>query len=178
MGSWLTFPDTIITCCPIRWDPWLSRGPRQTTTPAIEAWRTRSLARWLGVPPVAMRPRPSRNPAFFYPPPPNRRDSARESNIHGHTRGRQPQTHGAWTAKQWPVIDPNDPLNVSKLVTQHLLKTGRGAIENVYEFAGLITTCCLDVFDPQSVPDEFQFFDFFERSIGRVVCSPSPSAFD
>ena len=77
--------------------------------------------------------------------------------------------HGRRQAYNWPEINQGDPLSVPQRVTRHLLKQGRGVLGSVHDLAGLITTCCVDVFDPHQVPEEFLFFDFFERSVGIVV---------
>ncbi|KAK2771101.1 ankyrin repeat and protein kinase domain-containing protein [Colletotrichum kahawae] len=43
-----------------------------------------------------------------------------------------------------------------------------GNVGSVYDLAGLITTSCVDLFDPQRVNEDYLFFDFFERSIVRA----------
>jgi hypothetical protein len=73
-------------------------------------------------------------------------------------------------ADAWPEVNQDDPLSIPQRVTRYLFRQSRGAIGSVHDLAGLITTCCVDVFDPYQIPDEFLFLDFFERSIGRVVC--------
>jgi len=74
----------------------------------------------------------------------------------------------------WPELRQNDPLNVAQQVTRYLSKRGRGAITSVHDLASVVTTCCVDVFDPHQTPEDYLFFDFFERSIGRAVgCLPS-----
>ncbi|MBE3045107.1 hypothetical protein IMZ48_21645 [Candidatus Bathyarchaeota archaeon] len=70
--------------------------------------------------------------------------------------------------EEWPKVNPDDPLNVRDRVNKQLQKD-RGAVKTVHELAALITTCCVDVFDPHRAPEEYRFFDFFERSINRVV---------
>ena len=72
------------------------------------------------------------------------------------------------TPKAWPKVKPDDPLNVCELVTKKLQKSG-GAVKSVHELAGLITTCCVDLFDTHRAPEEYRFFDFFERAINSVV---------
>ncbi|KAM0333931.1 hypothetical protein ACHAQA_000948 [Verticillium albo-atrum] len=68
----------------------------------------------------------------------------------------------------WPELNPDDPLNVPQIVDKHLLKRNRGAVESVFELAGLITTCCVDLFDPYQVEEDYLFLDFFENSIGQA----------
>ena len=80
-------------------------------------------------------------------------------------------------ADAWPEINATDPLNVSQLVTRYLSKQGRGAVSSAHDLASVITTCCVDVFDPRRTPDEFLFFEFFERSIGAAVGSPLDLSF-
>jgi hypothetical protein len=62
-----------------------------------------------------------------------------------------------------------DPLNVHQMILKHLQGEARAPITSVYELAKIITDSCVNLFDPYQAPDEFQFFDFFERSIGDVV---------
>lgn len=62
-----------------------------------------------------------------------------------------------------------DPLNVHQLILKHLQGSARKPITTVSELAILITDSCVGLFDQYQIPDEFQFFDFFERSIGAVV---------
>ena len=45
----------------------------------------------------------------------------------------------------------------------------KGTITTVYDMASLVTTCCIDIFDQNHVPEDFQFFEYFERSISIVV---------
>jgi len=63
----------------------------------------------------------------------------------------------------------DDPLNVHQMILKHLKISARAPITTVYELANLITNSCANIFDQHQVPDEFQFLDFFERSIGNVV---------
>jgi hypothetical protein len=62
-----------------------------------------------------------------------------------------------------------DPLNVHQKVLKHLQSRMRPPITSIYDVASLVVHSCINVFDQYQVPDEFQFFDFFERSIGVVV---------
>jgi hypothetical protein len=63
----------------------------------------------------------------------------------------------------------DDPLNVHQMILKHLQTSARVPVTTAYDLAGLIAQSCANVFDQHQVPDEFQFFDFFERSIGMVV---------
>ncbi|PQE25595.1 ankyrin repeat protein [Rutstroemia sp. NJR-2017a BBW] len=62
-----------------------------------------------------------------------------------------------------------DPLNVHQKVLKHLQSRMRPPITSIYDVASLVVHSCVNVFDQYQVPDEFQFFDFFERSIGVVI---------
>lgn len=62
-----------------------------------------------------------------------------------------------------------DPMNIHHRVAKHLKETSREPIESIFDLAGLIATCCASAFDENQIPDEMQFFDFFEQSIGSVV---------
>lgn len=68
-------------------------------------------------------------------------------------------------------VNPNNsdnPMNIQHKVLQHLKETSRKAIESIHDLAGLIATCCASLFDENQIPEEMQFLDFFERSIGIV----------
>ncbi|KAK2746815.1 hypothetical protein FQN57_002857 [Myotisia sp. PD_48] len=62
-----------------------------------------------------------------------------------------------------------DPLNVHQIILKHLQRQAREPITSVGGLATLITDTCIGLFDQHQAPDEFQFFDFFERSVGDVV---------
>jgi len=64
---------------------------------------------------------------------------------------------------------PDDPLNVQQMILSHLTLSSRAPITSVYDLATLISNCCANVFDQNHIPDDFQFLDFFEHSIGAVV---------
>lgn len=66
---------------------------------------------------------------------------------------------------------PDDPMNIQHRVLQHLKEPSRRAIESIYDLAGVIATCCASSFDENQIPEDMQFFDFFESSIGNVVRS-------
>lgn len=61
------------------------------------------------------------------------------------------------------------------MVLKHLRQPFRAPVTSAYDLATLITDSCVSVFDPLRVPDEFQFLDFFERSICAVVGENSPA---
>jgi len=63
----------------------------------------------------------------------------------------------------------DDPLDVQQTILRYLKSSARAPITTTYELANLITNSCANVFDQYSVPDAFQFLDFFERSIGNIV---------
>jgi hypothetical protein len=63
----------------------------------------------------------------------------------------------------------DDPLDVHQTILRYLKGSARAPITTIYDLANLITHSCANVFDQYSVPDAFQFLDFFERSIGNIV---------
>jgi hypothetical protein len=82
------------------------------------------------------------------------------------------------TDKQAPAEEKKpifleDLLDVHQKILNHLRGSARPPITSVYDMASLIADSCANVFDPYRIPDEYQFFDFFESSIGRLV-SQSP----
>jgi hypothetical protein len=62
-----------------------------------------------------------------------------------------------------------DPLNVHQSILKYLQGSARPPVTSVYDIATIIADTCVNVFDQYQVPDDYQFFDFFERSIGIVV---------
>ncbi|KAM0592522.1 hypothetical protein ACHAQF_001195 [Verticillium nonalfalfae] len=88
---------------------------------------------------------------------------------HGSKEPRASQPRRNIADSTWPELKLDDPLNVSQIVNRHLLKQNRSAVESVFELAGLITTCCVDLFDPYQVSEDYLFLDFFENSIGQAV---------
>lgn len=63
----------------------------------------------------------------------------------------------------------DDPLNVHQTILKNLYGLARSPITSASDLAMLITSSCVDVFDQYKIPSDFQFFDFFESSIGAVV---------
>ncbi|EPE31754.1 hypothetical protein GLAREA_12510 [Glarea lozoyensis ATCC 20868] len=63
----------------------------------------------------------------------------------------------------------DDPLDVHQIILKHLQRSARKPVTTAYDLAGIIAQSCANVFDQHQVPNEFQFFDFFERSIGTVI---------
>lgn len=62
-----------------------------------------------------------------------------------------------------------DALNVHETILKYLRGSARAPIVSAHDLAALITRTCTDAFNQYTVPLDFQFFDFFERSIGAVV---------
>ena len=162
--------DTIVTCSPLRWDAW-TLAPRgiRLRAPHMQAPKPTFL-KWLGGGGGAgggnasQKPPPKMNPAMLiYGGQSSRRKTRNEQ---------QPGRRQVYSleADAWPEVNQDDPLSIPQRVTKDLFRQSRGSIGTVHDLAGLITTCCVDVFDPYQIPDNFLFFDFFERSIGRVVC--------
>jgi hypothetical protein len=69
--------------------------------------------------------------------------------------------------KQAPL---NSPLDVRQAILKYLNKQDRDAITSVHQMAEVIIGSCANLFNTHQVSNEFQFLDFFERSIGTVVC--------
>ena len=69
-----------------------------------------------------------------------------------------------------PETHNRRPLNVHQNIFRYLHQTVRAQIKSPYELASLIMNQYANVFADHDVPAEYQFFDFFERSIGNVVC--------
>jgi hypothetical protein len=60
-------------------------------------------------------------------------------------------------------------MNLHQKVLRHLKSTDRKPVTSVHDLACLITDTCAGLFDQDEIQDEFQFFDFFERDIVRLV---------
>lgn len=146
--------DTIVTCSPLQWDSWVPRGVTPRFTPMH--LHKSPFFKWPRGHSALPRKYPRMHPAL-----------SKKRSKSQHRAGRA-QTHHP-EADLWPELNQDDPLGVPQRVARYLSKQGRGALGSVHELASLITTCCVDMFDPHQVPDEFLFFDFFERSISRVV---------
>lgn len=71
--------------------------------------------------------------------------------------------------RSWSPLIQEDPLNVQQTILNYLTLSSRSPVTSVYDLATLITNSCANVFDQHRIPDEFQFLDFFEHSIGVVV---------
>ena len=82
---------------------------------------------------------------------------------------RRPQKKEAFDTK--PVLKPEDPMSISQNIFFHLSRGSRESVGTVYELASLITTHCVDIFDTNRIPEDYQFFEFFEQSINDVVSS-------
>lgn len=160
-GGTDSFQDTIITCCPVRWNSWETKRQRQAEMPTAETSKPGFYIKWFSG--MVHNPHASlvRQRGMGYRP----------MMIGGHSskepRASQPSRN--WADGTWPELKLDDPLNVSQIVNRHLLKQNRSAVESVFELAGLITTCCVDLFDPHQVSEDYLFLDFFENSIGQAV---------
>lgn len=64
-------------------------------------------------------------------------------------------------------------LDIHQRLLAHLGLSRRAPVTSVFQLAHTITTFCIDTFDPHLVPEDYQFLDFFERSIGNVVSALS-----
>ncbi|KAI0592859.1 hypothetical protein F4775DRAFT_60436 [Biscogniauxia sp. FL1348] len=87
----------------------------------------------------------------------------------------KPTRHGepSWTGnvsddtEDYNVDMKYRPLNVQHNIFRYLRTPSRAPISSTHELASVITNHCADVFDHHDIPSDYQFFDFFERSIGR-----------
>lgn len=138
--------DTIITCCPLRWDSWVKepnvRAPQTAKAKPAQSGVIGRLINYGGGNEESVK-------------------ASKRVNDWGDTA----------EASRWPRINKSDPLNVTQLIANHLRKQeeNRDAIASIYELAGLITSTCIEVFDPHHALKEFRFFDFFEHSISIAV---------
>ncbi|KAK1580569.1 uncharacterized protein LY79DRAFT_520336 [Colletotrichum navitas] len=143
---WILGDDTIISCCPLRWNSWLPKGLESKPEPVMQTPKQTLYFQWISN---------------------TLQQDQSSKKIQRGDRYQRPKHN---TAKQgtWPEINLNDPLSVPQLVTQHLSRPGRSAVGSVHDLASLITTCCVELLDPHRVDEDFLFFDFFERSIGQA----------
>lgn len=120
--------------------------------------------KWFGVQAAkSSRPQAKSNPALIVMAAPSS-----TKKIKGNVQSRKTHTF-APDRDGWPEMKTNDPLNIAQRVTKLLSRKGRPAVGSVHGLASIITTCYVDVFDPHQAPDDYLFFDFFERSIGKAV---------
>ncbi|EEY20999.1 ankyrin repeat and protein kinase domain-containing protein [Verticillium alfalfae VaMs.102] len=157
---WILGEDTIITCCPVRWSSWETKRPRQAEMPTAETSKPGFYIKWFSG--MVHNPHASlvSQRAMGYRP--------MMIGGHGSKEPRASQPRRNMADGTWPELKLDDPLNVSQIVNRHLLKQNRSAVESVFELAGLITTCCVDLFDPYQVSEDYLFLDFFENSIGQA----------
>ncbi|KAI9642366.1 hypothetical protein NHQ30_009170 [Ciborinia camelliae] len=150
---WIINDDTVISCCPQRWDVManvnearvpdlhdMSAGP---SSAHIKTYENEGL--------------PVHNEARRIPD--SKIDSDEQNNKPNSFQGK----------KQRQIFLDKDPLNVHQMVLKHLQRTARPSIQSAYQLAKLITDTCANIFNPYDIPDEFQFFEFFERSIGSLI---------
>lgn len=153
------FSDTIITCSPLRWHSWMAKGIRpRGAAPHVPK---PTLLKFFGG--RSARPPPRMHPAMVMMGAPPTARKTRGNPLPRKERPFHPDSD------MWPELKQNDPLNVAQQVTRYLSKQGRGAVTSVHDLASVVATCCVDVFDPHQTYDDYLFFDFFERSIGRAV---------
>ncbi|EGE77142.1 hypothetical protein BDDG_00079 [Blastomyces dermatitidis ATCC 18188] len=171
---WILNDDTIISCFPRRWDVWSGQPP-----PAAEAdFETAS-------PP---------NPIIIdLPQFPDTETRTNRSEFHGRGHGHDYASHGkmrdkilqerhyrytderssssgqASIEKRRLALLKRDPLNVHQMILSHIGLKTRDPLTSAQDLAQLIASFCIGLFDQYSVPDEYQFFDFFERSLGAVI---------
>lgn len=173
-------PDTLITCIPNRWrDGNWNRHTALVTNLAEDLVRGPSIEHQA---PPSLFPEPfittghgGVNLAVERPDPFTEIINVEPTNENDIlTASRHPRTSSppAGTGKSTVKSSaPDDPMNIQHQVLQHLKETSRKAVESIYDLAGVIATCCASSFDENQIPEDMQFFDFFESSIGNVVRS-------
>ncbi|TGO07790.1 hypothetical protein BTUL_0247g00190 [Botrytis tulipae] len=97
----------------------------------------------------------------------SRHDQSRNSDDQ-HVTFDSPDSSTAEKRKRLAVLR-QDPLNVHQKALKYLQSSTRPPIVSPYDVANLVVDMCVNLFDQYQVPEEFQFFDFFERSIGVVI---------
>ena len=70
------------------------------------------------------------------------------------------------------VLNPDDAMNMHQKVLRHLTSTNRRPVTSAHNLACLIADLYTGMFDQDKTPEEFQFFEFFEREISRLVSRP------
>jgi len=74
------------------------------------------------------------------------------------------------TGEKLPLLpDHEDERSIRNLVLRYIESSQGSSIKSVYDLANVIVDSCGMVFDQYQVSQSFQFMDFFERSIGKVV---------
>ncbi|KAK1982989.1 hypothetical protein LZ30DRAFT_589420 [Colletotrichum cereale] len=155
---WILGDDTVISCCPLRWNSWLSRGIKPKPGPVTQTSKPAFYIRWIYDTLLQAQAEGIRQQPIAEQSSKRKKREDRDQKLEGNM------------AKQgtWPEINLNDPLSVPQLVMQHLSRPGRSVIGSAHDLASLITTCCVELLDPHRVDEDFLFFDFFERSIGQA----------
>ncbi|KAI1409325.1 hypothetical protein F5Y13DRAFT_92301 [Hypoxylon sp. FL1857] len=136
---WVINGDTVISCIPMQWNSWSELDTQSRSQVSFEG----GVLAWIG----SQSQRTDNNPTHIAP-----------------TQGQ-----GSEYGREIPPLLENNPLDIYRSVLKHLHTTKRSPITSACTLASLITKACVDVFDPHSVPSEFQFFDFFETSLGIVA---------
>ncbi|EEH10557.1 serine/threonine-protein kinase ripk4 [Histoplasma capsulatum G186AR] len=90
-------------------------------------------------------------------------------NEERHHRSPASSNGGSSIEKKRLALLKRDPLNVHQMILSHIGLKTRDPLRSAHDLAQLITGFCICLFDEYQVPDEYQFFDFFERSIGAVI---------
>ena len=67
------------------------------------------------------------------------------------------------------VLNPDDSMNVHQKVLRHLTSTNRRPVTSAHNLACIIADLYTGLFDQDKIPEDFQFFEFFEREICRLV---------
>jgi len=166
--------DTIISCCPQRWD--ISGGIPSFHIPPPQPPFT--MAGGLGAPiPTKLKHKHKEKSSgvLGWVAGSKKRRQPAQQRADGSlgTRSQNSnydENHGS-ARKLWgPTEDANrkrrsflkhDPLNVHQMILKYLQGSVRPPITSVQEMANLVVGICVNVFDQYRVPDEYQFFEFF-----------------
>jgi hypothetical protein len=186
----------VISCCPLRWNAWSPENPAVKDNKLPDSTQgPRSRPGWRSIFPfpqtehgLSLALGRQRSSAVPPPPPsglwPSNAATQRQSDsvppqtirfnpIQVFFGKKEIQANGRPASPEkertWPSLIQDDPLNVHQKIVKSLRDSGRNPITSVHHLANLITTCCVNVFDQHQIPEEFQFFEFFDRSIGIVV---------
>ncbi|KAI0107804.1 hypothetical protein GGR51DRAFT_142245 [Nemania sp. FL0031] len=101
---------------------------------------------------------------------PARSVSRRTRRLKSRTQERAPIPQSS-ASDEFPKASPDRNhrrLDVRHNIIQYLKRTTTAQIKSPYELASLIMNNCANVFDEHEIPADYQFFDFFERSISKV----------
>ncbi|KAK2613268.1 hypothetical protein N8I77_000191 [Diaporthe amygdali] len=176
MWLWIINGDTLITCIPNRWGEGSRSAPTRLSTVIDEEDLLRG--------PSIEHPQPPSpiyeplmtaahgihgGPSLIFDGVDSIPDIEENDPPIGHRYPRVPPPPKANQKSRIKRHAADDPMNVHHKFLRHLKETSRPPIETVYDLAALIATCCASAFDETQIPEDMQFLDFFESSIGSVI---------